>query len=217
MFDDYAHARPHLVRHLGDYCSFCEIQLSAALAVEHIRCKDTNPDLECEWDNFLLACPSCNSTKGTKVDTEEDVDLHVWPHRQRTFDAFVYEVGGVVRVAEITNPELAERARATEALVGLGKRPGEGLTRDQILRGSDRRYQKRSEAWDEAIEARNDLLEFDTPAVRKHIVRSALARGFWSVWMTVFRDIEWMQAELCEVFPGTAKDRVFPLPAHLQS
>lgn len=210
VFTDYAHARPYLVKRLGDYCSFCEIQLSAALAVEHIRCRHKNPNLECEWDNFLLACPSCNSTKATKVDTAADIEKYLWPHRDWTFVAFVYQRGGVVRVADIADAELAARAHATEALVGLGRRPGFGLTREQVLSGSDRRYQKRSEAWDEAVQAREDLLGADTPAMRRQVMDSARKGGFWSVWMTVFRDVEWMHAALCEVFVGTTKDRLHP-------
>ena len=72
IFDEYGHARPYLIHQMGDYCSFCEMQLPAALAVEHIQHKDGKPGLEREWENFLLACPSCNSTKGTKVGTLEE-------------------------------------------------------------------------------------------------------------------------------------------------
>ncbi|NJK32339.1 MAG: HNH endonuclease [Deltaproteobacteria bacterium] len=200
---------------MGDYCSFCEMPLAAALAVEHIRCKDSNLDLELEWTNFLLACPSCNSTKGTKVDTAEDVQRYSWPHLNRTFDLFDY-TRGIIRVVVDADPELAGRAKAVDELVGLSRRPGAGLTRAQVLRGSDNRYKKRRETWDEAIAARQDLREQDSPIVRRQILATARARGFWSVWMTVFRDDEQMQAALCEAFAGTAKERVYPLPPHLQ-
>jgi hypothetical protein len=210
-FAEYIHARRHLIERMGEYCSFCELPMAAALAVEHIRCKETNPELECQWTNLLLACPSCNSTKGTKVDTAADVEGYLWPHLHRTFDVFTYAEGGIVRVAELDDPLLAERAKATEALVGLSRRPGAGLTRAQILRGSDSRYRKRSEAWDEAVEARRDLAKDDSPNLRRQILVSARARGFWSVWMTVFRDDEQMQAALCEQFLGTATERVRPV------
>lgn len=211
VFDEYNDARPHLIGRMGDYCSFCEMHLPGP-AVEHIRCKDKNPDLLCEWSNFLLACLSCNSTKGTMVDTQDDVDRHLWPHLHRTFDVFVYERDGIVRLADISDATLAAKARATEELVGLTRRPGKGngLTNRQVRRGSDRRYEKRREAWQEAVAAREDLGELDTPAMRRRILDSARARGFWSVWMTVFHDDEAMQQALCdEAFAGTANDRVF--------
>ena len=52
LFTEYGYAKPHLTVKLGDYCSFCELPLAAGLAVEHIRHKDNNPDLECEWSNL---------------------------------------------------------------------------------------------------------------------------------------------------------------------
>lgn len=216
VFTEYGHARPHLTNRMGAYCSFCEMKLPAALAVEHIRHKNRNPDLEREWDNFLLACPSCNSTKGTKVDTADDVAQRLWPHLDRTFDAFVYGAGGVVRLAPMSDPTLAARAERLEQMVGLTRRPNHGLTRQQVEKASDNRWKERREAWDKAVSARTLLHEGDTDAVRKSILDTAHATGFWSVWMTVFRGDPRMQTDLCQIFRGTATDRVYPLPPHLR-
>jgi len=215
-FAEYAHARPHLIERMGDYCSFCEMQLSAALAVEHIRHKNGNPQLERQWENFLLACPSCNSTKGTKVSSAHDVTCRLWPHTDRTFDVYHYESGGRVSLVPVSDASLAQRAEATEAMLGLTRQPGDGLTAEQIKRGSDNRWKKRREAWDEAVSARTDLLEADTPVVRRKILAVARAQGFWSVWMTVFRDDPEMQRDLCMAFRGTDVGRVYPLPPHLR-
>ncbi len=214
-FVEYGHARPHLINRLGDYCSFCEMQLSSTLDVEHIRHKHGNPALEREWSNFLLACKSCNSTKGTKVETADDVAERLWPHQHRTADVFLYGPGGRVGLVPQPDPEHESRAQKLEQMVGLTRRPGEGLTRDQVERGSDNRWKKRWEAWDEAITARTDLTECDTPLLRKHILTEARHTGFWSVWMTVFRGDPQMQVALCKEFRGTAEDRVFPLPPHM--
>lgn len=216
IFAEYGHARPHLIERMGDYCSFCEMQLSAALAVEHIRHKDGNPTLEREWENFLLACPSCNGTKGTKVDSAQDVACRLWPHVDRTFDVYAYESDGRVSLVPLSDASLARRAEATEAMVGLTRQPGDGLTAEQIKRGSDNRWKKRREAGDEAITARTDLLEADTEVMRRKILAIARARGFWSVWMTVFRDDPRMQEDLCAAFRGTDVGRVHPLPPHLR-
>jgi hypothetical protein len=42
--------------------------------------------------------------------------------------------------------------------------------------------------------------------MRRQIVRTALGHGFWSVWMTVFRDDGDMRKQFVENFPGTAED-----------
>lgn len=215
VFADYSHARPYLITRLGTYCSFCEMRLPNP-AVEHIRHKDNNPAHEREWDNFLLACSSCNSTKGIKIDTAADVDRHLWPHQHRSGDAFIYSRGGVVRLAGCADPGLTARALATEAMVGLTRLPDAGLTREQILKGSDRRYEERRQAWDLAVDARRDLQANDTPELRRQISVSAQMSGFWSVWMTVFADDTAMQSALCEAFAGTARERVYPLPRHMR-
>ncbi len=215
VFDEYSYARPDLITRIGAYCSFCEMRLPNP-AVEHIRHKDNNPGLEREWDNFLLACPSCNSTKGTKIDTAADVERHLWPHQHRSGDAFIYSQGGVVRLAGCVEPELAVRAMATEAMVGLSRLPDAGLTKLQVLKGSDRRYEERRQAWDLAVDARRDLRANDTPELRRQILVLAQMSGFWSVWMTVFADDAAMQSALCEAFAGTARERVYPLPRHMR-
>ncbi len=214
-FREYGHAKPHLKSKLGEYCSYCEIPLPSSAHVEHIRHKHKNPGLVCEWDNFLLACQSCNSTKGTKVDSQADVDARLWPHKHRTFDVFIYGPEGVVHIATINDSVEAARAKATEEMVHLTRRPGSGLTREQVLRGSDNRWKKRKEAWDEAAFARKQLERSDTPEMRRQILKTAHALGFWSVWMTVFHDDPNMQQALCgECFEGTALDRVHPIPSH---
>lgn len=207
-FKKYGYARPYLTKRMGDYCSFCELAVNSSLAVEHIRHKDGNPDLKCEWENFLLACHSCNSNKGTKVDAQADVDAHLWPHLHRTFDVFEYQ-NGLVMLAATEDPDLARRAKATMDLFQLQRRPG-NLSREQELRDSDRRWRKRQEAWDQAVKARKQLRECDTPQMRALIIVSAKATGFWSVWMTVFKDDDDMRQRLCtEAFVGTATERVF--------
>lgn len=210
VFAEYGHARPHLIERIGDYCSFCETRLPNP-SVEHIRHKSGNPALERAWTNLLFACPSCNSTKGVTVDTEEDLARHLWPDRDQSYRAFVYGPGGVVSVATTGDAEELARARATEALVGLTRRPGFGLTHDQLLRRSDRRWELRREAWQMAMDARADLAKNPTPELRRSIVNNAKSQGFWSIWVTVFADDPELCRALCEAFCGTAIDRIAPL------
>lgn len=117
-FVPYGNASADLFRHLGRYCSYCERVINSGLAIEHMRPKSLHPDLEGRWDNFLLACGPCNSTKGTKDLGPADV---LWPDRDNTFVAFDYRPGAAV----VPRATLTERERvlaeATLAMVGLDK------------------------------------------------------------------------------------------------
>lgn len=62
----YGTASGPLEAQLGRFCSFCEHYYQSGLAVEHIVPKAPYPLFYLAWDNFLLACPVCNSTKLSK-------------------------------------------------------------------------------------------------------------------------------------------------------
>ncbi len=196
-FADYKLARGDLIDRLGDYCSYCGTRLPASLAVEHVRPKDPNPDLELQWDNFLLACANCNSTKG---DEDVVVDEYFWPDRDNTFLAFIHTEGGLIKVNSDLTDDQKDLAQRTIDLTGLDRTPANDPS------AKDRRWENRRKAWTIAIDARQDLVAEDTESVRKWIVESAVGRGFWSVWMTVFADDQDMRQRLLEAFPGTSRD-----------
>jgi 5-methylcytosine-specific restriction endonuclease McrA len=64
-FEEYQSAQPYLAGRLDTYCSYCERRIATNLAVEHIQPKGrpAYANLIGRWDNFLLACVNCNSTK----------------------------------------------------------------------------------------------------------------------------------------------------------
>lgn len=62
----YGTASGPLELQLGRFCSFCETYYPSGLAVEHITPKAPYPMFYIAWDNFLLACPVCNSNKLSK-------------------------------------------------------------------------------------------------------------------------------------------------------
>lgn len=66
----YGAARRDLIECMGQYCSYCNQKLPASLAIEHVQPKALVPALRLEWDNFLLGCTNCNSTK-----SDNPVDL----------------------------------------------------------------------------------------------------------------------------------------------
>ena len=53
-FRQYQQAKDHLIKRIGEYCSYCE--RCEDLAVEHVIPKSEAEDLETEWSNFLLGC-----------------------------------------------------------------------------------------------------------------------------------------------------------------
>jgi len=187
----YSLARGYLIFAFGPYCSYCEIPLGASLAVEHKFPKSKNEFQETNWANFLLACPNCNSRKGSK---EQDAvlfpdDAARWFH-PGPGSPFRYTraSGGRVRVEGQT-----AEARAMVTLCGLDAGPSTEPT------ASDRRGLYRDAAWNEALASAErlrkmyELTEKDAgrgealrAAMRRQVAATAVATGFWSVWVSVF-------------------------------
>lgn len=197
QFKEYQEARGDLIARLGQYCSYCEMKLDASLAVEHVQPKSLYPALEREWNNFLLACTNCNSTKGS-----QDIILsdYYWPDEDNTFRAFTYLEGGLVRPHPQLSDQEKNKAEATLKLTGLDKL----FTPDPKF--SDRRQFNRRETWDIAIMSRNNLHRRDNPEMRKQITFTATGHGYWSVWMTVFEYDPDMLKRFIEAFSGTCQD-----------
>lgn len=200
VFKSYPMARGSLITQLGECCSYCEVHLDTSLAVEHVQPKKppgavvNDLSRELSWENFLLACTNCNSIK-----SNEDVvlDDYVWPDRDNTFLAINYQQGGIVKAA----PGVDEvRANRIIELVGLDKVPS---IADQENEASDRRWNNRREAWDIALESKKNLALLNFPVMRAQIVLQI--QGFWSIWMTVFKDDPDMIERILKCIPGTAE------------
>lgn len=210
QYHEYSDARGELIGRIGEYCSYCEMQLDSALAVEHIQpkkprgCTQIDSQREMDWNNFLLACPNCNSTKGN---TDVVLDDYLWPDRDNTFRALKYSEGGIITPA--LQGEMAHKAQNTIHLFGLDKMPSiitDMTDMNYKNRASDRRWNNRREAWDNAERAKKRLSQNDIDELREQIVETAQANGYWSIWMTVFEDDPDMCRRLIEAFPGTCKD-----------
>ena len=204
IFTDYKQAKRYLITRLGEYCSYCETKIPANLAVEHVLPKSIRPALKLTWDNFLLACTNCNSTKG---DTNINLADYIWPDRENSFMAFLYDNSGIVKVNPASDQTTRDRSKATIALMGLDKHaPNTGTTAYQ--KASDLRFQHRIEAWRKAAihlkDYRNAPDNFK-PQLALYIVEVVQGYGFWSVWMTVFSNQPKVQKLLIEGFPGTRK------------
>lgn len=200
-FADYRDAFPELVSRLGPYCSYCERRVPTLLAVEHIQPKGLYPSLEGRWDNFLLGCVNCNSTKG-----HQDVKLNavLLPDRDNTAAAFAYKPDGRIVLAHGLPAAVRPMAERVLSLTGLDKPISRATDANGRLVAVDRVGQ-RMEVWAIAEESKSDLAANPHKAMRRQIVRTAVAQGAFSIWMTVFADDPTMRRMLIEGFPGTAR------------
>ena len=180
-----------LAQRIGQYCSYCERYLPYSAAVEHVRPKKPNPALAGSWDNWLLACPNCNSIKGGK---DLDVDEYLWPDRDNTARAFSYGEGGAVQVTDDDAvAAVAVLAESLYELVGLDRKPGHAHF-SQL----DRRWMDRRDAFDLAMMFLEDL--YIATNSRQCAVLAARKQGFFSTWMAVFAGDEDMRLRLIEEF-----------------
>lgn len=201
VFIKYQDARGELIKRLGGYCSYCEIRLPSALNVEHVQPKKPAgtviDDRARNWHNFLLSCTNCNSSKGKK-----DVDLkeYFWPDLDNTYQVLKYSEGGVISPSCDLNDCDRQKALNTIRLIRLDRKPGNDSE------AKDRRWIERMDAWGMAVSAKEDLKKCNTPEMRRQIKDTALSKGNWSIWMTVFQDDTTMLQCFIDAFPGTAAD-----------
>jgi len=204
-YADYRDAFPELQARIDPYCSYCERRIPTNLAVEHIQPKDDElyPELEGSWNNYLLGCVNCNSTKGNKDVVLGDVFL---PDRDNTFCAFEYTSDGKVLVANGLTADQEVMAKTLQILVGLEKEIRTICDENGRIVAIDR-ISQRMEVWSIALESKSELEETPTDGMRRQIARTAAAHGFFSVWMKVFADDADMRRRfIMDSFPGTASD-----------
>lgn len=201
VFTHYRDAGDPLTQRLGSYCSYCERYIETHRAVEHIRPKVHTPHLERTWSNLLLACSNCNSCKG---DIDVQINGYLWPDTDNTLRAFKYN-HGLVEVEANLNPEVQDLASALHQLVGLDKDPGNPSPKRRPT-SADERWRTRQTIWGVAQRSLTNLQNSDTPQMRSQIIETAVARGCFAIWFTVFRSDADMRQRLIAGFPGTATD-----------
>lgn len=220
-FADYADAKKFLVSRIGsgwfetievaNYCSYCERPISTNLAVEHIQPKGLKvgliqpyAHLVGKWENFLLACVNCNSTKGDKDVALTDVLL---PDRDNTFVAFEYQQDGTVSVTH--TGLLANLANNTLSMTGLDKAAAQVVDENNRAIALER-VSQRMNTWLLAQSAKDDVdNEPLSEGVRRGVIRTALSQGFFSIWMKVFEADQDIRNRLIDAFAGTRDSGCF--------
>lgn len=200
-FEDYEDAKPYLLSRLGHFCSYCERRIATNLAVEHIQPKGLPQyaALERNWDNFLLGCVNCNSTKGDK---DVPLDKFYLPDRDNTFAAFDYQPDGTVHARPGD-----QIGWDTLALTGLDKSIRQTFDDNGKQVAMDR-VADRMEVWGIALETKAELDAGNITA--NSVVFTAMGHGFFSVWMKVFEGDVAVRQLLIDGFNGTHGYRGFP-------
>lgn len=193
---EYSHARGYLIDRIGEYCSYCERKIPASLAVEHVEPKTHHSDKELLWENLLLACTNCNSTKGH---TDVILGDYVWPHLDSSLDYFIYTQTSLIKVNSELSTQQQKRAKDTLKLVGLNKKP-----RTADTKKSNRLWRHRLEAWEKAeVQKGRYIAAADKAQAQEFIIDIAIENGFFSVWMTVFEGFPEVKAKLVDAYKGT--------------
>lgn len=203
-FKKYQDAEAYLENRIGEYCPFCEFPIKHVPEVEHIEAKKRG-GAELEWENLLLSCKYCNTRKGTIVGRGEK-GKYLWPDEDDTFHAFSYDTdipmlseGYLKRQGE----NVRERADNLFQLIKLDNVP-------TSPKNKDRRYMKRNEARNCAIESKIGWEKVSRLSERETylnlIVMLARETGFFSTWMNVFKEDQEVKELLVEAFKGTKKE-----------
>lgn len=199
VYNNYQDAANDLQSRVGDFCSYCERQIETHLAVEHIKPKNHNPAFRTSWDNFLLACVNCNSRKGRR---QLNINNYLWPDVDNTLLALKYTTGGLVGANPAAPRPIQNLASSTVKLVGLDNDPGNPDHKRRPT-GKDRRWLKRYQVWQLAENSKLRLANNNTTELREQIVETALGRGLFSIWWTVFAGDQDMRQRLRISFIGT--------------
>lgn len=199
QFIKYQESRGYLLDRIGSYCSYCERGLGGNVAVEYMQPKSLHDGLALTWGNFLLACINCNSIKG---DQSINLEEYLWPDKDNTLLAFHYMEGGLITVSIALTPEVKQLAERSIKLTGLDRYPS--MDPNTNPERTDTRWRYRRTAYERAMRAKENLTEFDNPPMREQIVDTAVATGFFSVWMSVFQHDADMLLRLIHAFPGTS-------------
>ncbi|WP_413525250.1 HNH endonuclease [Photobacterium phosphoreum] len=220
-YSDYSDAKIDLISRFSSglikskfkvaYCSYCERVITTGLAVEHIQPKKgkySHPMLIGRWNNFLLACVNCNSSKGSKG---VFFDYLLFPDRDNTFKAFVYKADGKIYINKSNNGVMQSLAINTLRLTGLDKIPKETTDENSNLIAQDR-INQRMEAWGTAeILLSIYLKDKHNKDIREMIAMQMVTTGYFSVWMTVFAEHNEMKKIFIDSISGTRLSGCFDI------
>lgn len=198
IYTVYGQAKDDLRDRLSSFCSYCEMNIDNQPDIEHVSPKSKNPDLETSWDNFLLACKTCNIIKDNN---NQDREGYVFPDTHNTSFLYEYSINDI-KVVDGLNENIKNLATATFKLVELNRKVD---TTDR----TDDRARARNNSWEKAKMALEDFRELLPPTQdNNRLVRltANTCNGFFSMWMQIFKDYPEVKKAILENVNGTALD-----------
>lgn len=198
-YSPHGTAKPRLLRELGEHCSYCERSgVAQDLHVEHIYPQNAHRSRATQWNNFLLACNTCNNYKRQQLGDGQQRSLfkrYFWPHLDNTFNAFQYKSDGSIEVAASVPVNLRRTAESTRDMVGLLRSPAISSNYAKLGIAYDGASQ-RTQIWSQALDVKNKFL-----LGQESILADCASRiGHFSIWMQVFHDNPVMRRELIRAF-----------------
>lgn len=181
---------------IGWYCSYCEMEINNMIAIEHVV-PVNNGGNPLDWNNFLLSCVYCNSSKS---DRNISRNGYFWPDRDNTFLVFEYNQIDIIKSSNHLSPTQKNIAQATIELFQLDRDMSDIKNYKNY---KDTRWQKRNEVWGVAETSLNNWHRCLTPEMAEMIVLAASGHGFFSIWMEVFKQEAEIRQRLIEAFKGT--------------
>lgn len=217
---NYRDWRADLIARLGSYCCYCNIPLSESPQVEHVvpvnpRAGESGGQL-LEWENLLLSCGACNRAKSNKAVNETSYYL---PDKHNTFLAFGFTIikhnspfykEACIITAGSEGVVNKEKAAATIKLLALDS------TRS-TQRVTDLRWKFRYEAWLTVSIWRSNWDAWGKERSRDFLELledSARAKGFFSIWYSIFEDVPEVKSVLLNAFPGTDENSFEKIPPY---
>lgn len=120
-YKPYQTAKRDLFTAIGGYCSYCERNIEHMGAVEHVQPKSAVPALAAKWENFLLGCVNCNSTKGSTVINDSNRSAYVFPDTDDTFALIEYDpVTCMPRPADGLPAETTAKVKKSDSIGRIG-------------------------------------------------------------------------------------------------
>lgn len=177
-YSNYKNYKNDLIDRYGKYCAYCE-KADADLDVEHIEPKSKHKLKITDWNNLLLACPTCN--RDFKRAFNDSRIGYVFPDVDETFEVFHYHSNGLI-------DGLTDEALKTIELCGLNRDAPEFSNRRAVI--------------DTAFEFKEEM---ERTKIIPNVIPWVKRMGHWSIWMTVFHDVPEVIAQLSDPkhFPGT--------------
>lgn len=200
QFKPYRKAKLPLTETIGWYCSYCEMKVAHKIEVEHVV-PQANGGAKYDWENFLLGCSYCNGA-ANKSDNNKSRKGYYWPDTDNTLRAFEYLEKKIIQPDSNLSQGQKKIAQNTIDLLGLDKAPYTGKKPSP----ADIRWLHRDSAWTTAKDALKDWIIGASEPLKNSIAREAAAKGFFSIWVVVFKDHPQVKRALVEKFKGTALD-----------